>query len=73
MLPIHTLSRYSLVRVSILMVSPLLTKKGTLTFKPVSKVAGFVPPVAVSPFTPGGVSITFNSTFGFLTYIGFIG
>ena len=37
--------------------SPWLTNNGTNTIAPVSTVAGFVAPVAVSPFTPGSVAI----------------
>mgnify|MGYP007115094230 CR=1 FL=1 len=42
--------------------SPTFTNKGTFIVAPVSTVAGFVAPVAVSPLTPGSVLITFNST-----------
>jgi len=35
-----------------------LINKGTWTTKPVSKVAGFFQPVAVSHFSQGGVSVT---------------
>src|SRR5699024_3054195 len=42
--------------------SPLFTKKGTCTTKPVSIVAGFEPPLAVSPLIPGSVSVTSKST-----------
>ena len=40
----YTLSKYSLVLVSTLIISPLEIKNGTLTTAPVSNVAGFVPP-----------------------------
>ena len=41
----------------------MLTNKGTpLTVYPVESVAGLVPPVAVSPLSPGSVSVTSNST-----------
>src|SRR5918999_5004098 len=42
---------YSPVRVSTLFFSPISTNSGTLTTAPVSRVAGFLPPVAVSPRT----------------------
>ena len=40
----YTLSRYSFVLVSTLILSPLEIKNGTFTTAPVSSVAGFVPP-----------------------------
>src|SRR5829696_388079 len=58
----QTLVRYSLERVSTLTWSPTLTKSGTCTTTPVSRVAGLVPPVAVSPLRPGSVSETPRST-----------
>lgn len=58
----HALSRYSPVLVSIRRRSPSLIKIGTLITAPVSRVAGFVTLVAVSPRTPGSVSVTFSST-----------
>ena len=50
----------------------MLTNKGTpLTVYPVESVAGLVPPVAVSPLSPGSVSVTSNSTkLGGVTAIG---
>src|SRR5919107_1250260 len=59
---LHTLVRYSLDRVSTLTRSPTLMKSGTCTTTPVSRVAGLVPPVAVSPLSPGSVSETSRST-----------
>src|SRR5215212_3113777 len=59
---LQTLVRYSLERVSTLTWSPTLTKSGTCTMTPVSRVAGLVPPVAVSPLRPGSVSETPRST-----------
>src|SRR5437667_2019607 len=53
-----TRSRYWLVRVSTLTRSPTLMNSGTFTTAPVSSVAGFDPPAAVSPRTPGSVSVT---------------
>ena len=44
---------YSHVRVSILILSPVLMNRGTLISAPVSTVAGFVAFVAVSPLIPG--------------------
>ena len=49
---------YSPVLVSTRIISPSLMKIGTLISAPVSSVAGFVTFVAVSPFTPGSVSVT---------------
>ena len=42
--------------------SPSLMKMGTLISAPVSRVAGLVTLVAVSPRTPGSVSVTSSST-----------
>lgn len=53
---------YSHVRVSILILSPVLMNRGTLISAPVSTVAGFVAFVAVSPLIPGSVSVTSRST-----------
>src|SRR5213078_4443000 len=58
-----TRPRYSPVRVSTLTMSPSLRNSGTSTTAPVSSVAGFVPPCAVSPRTPGSVLATASSTF----------
>src|SRR5262249_5200520 len=45
--------------------SPSLMKSGTRICRPVSSVASFVtPPLAVSPRTPGSVSLTESSTCG---------
>jgi len=44
--------------VSILSLSHTFIKSGTWITKPVSRVAGFFQPVAVSHFSPGGVSVT---------------
>ena len=52
----YNLSIYSPVRVSILTTVSLSTKRGTCIVKPVSKVAGLVLPLTVSPLTPGSVS-----------------
>jgi len=38
--------------------SHTFTNKGTCITNPVDRVAGFLPPVAVSHFSPGGVSVT---------------
>ena len=61
---IHSLARemYSPLRVSTLSRSPSSTNNGTLTTAPVSRVAGLLPPWAVSPLTPGSVSVTVNTT-----------
>src|SRR5581483_12067200 len=50
-----TRPRYSPVRVSTFTTSPSFRKSGTWTTAPVSSVAGFVPPSAVSPRIPGSV------------------
>ena len=51
------------MRVSTRTLSPMFTNSGTLTWAPVSSVAGFVPPPeAVSPRRPGSVSVTSRST-----------
>src|SRR3984885_10846180 len=42
-------------------ISPSLMNSGTRTTAPVSSLAGLEPPVAVSPRTPGSVSITLSS------------
>ena len=44
------------------MISPASIKIGTWITAPVSTVAAFVTLVAVSPFTPGSVSVTFKFT-----------
>ncbi len=49
-------SMYLPVRVSILIVSPALTKSGTCTLAPVSVTAFFVRFVVLSPRTPGSAS-----------------
>src|SRR5437016_5358955 len=55
---------YSPVRVSMRITSPSLMKSGTRTTAPVSSLAGFWPPVAVSPRSPGSVSMTLSSMCG---------
>jgi hypothetical protein len=55
---------YSFVLVSIDNLSHTFTNKGTWITKPVFNVAGFFQPVAVSPFSPGGVSVTSNTQVG---------
>src|SRR6185503_17786967 len=63
-LPIDHQTRvwYSPVRVSMRIVSPVSTKIGTCTTRPVSVVAGLRAPVCVSPAKPGSVSTTDRST-----------
>jgi hypothetical protein len=56
--------RYSPVSVLTRMVSPVLTKGGTFTTRPVSVVAGLIWLLAVAPLMPGEVSVTFRSTVG---------
>ena len=58
----YALERYSLVRVSTLILSPIFTNNGTCITTHVVRVAGFFPPVAVSPFSHGGVSMTSSTT-----------
>lgn len=58
----YTLFEYSPVRVSITIVSPCSTNKGTYTVAPVSTTAGFVALVAVFPLKPGSDSVICNST-----------
>ena len=58
----YTRDKYSPVLVSILITFPISTNNGTITFAPVSTIAGFVAPVAVSPLKPGSVSVISNST-----------
>ena len=48
---------YSPVRVSIRIISPCSMNNGTITLAPVSTIAGFVAPCAVSPLRPGSVSV----------------
>jgi hypothetical protein len=55
---------YSPVRVSMRSTSPSLMNSGTRTTAPVSIFAGLLPPVAVSPRTPGSVSTTLSSMCG---------
>ncbi len=50
------------MRVSTRMTSPSFRNSGTRTTAPVSSLAGFWPPVAVSPRTPGSVSTILSST-----------
>src|SRR5918999_2980766 len=58
----QTRVRYSPVRVSTLMRSPVSTNSGTWTTAPVSSVAGFLAPDTRSPCTPGSVWATVSST-----------
>src|SRR5262245_33627162 len=68
---VATRPRYSPVRVSTFTTSPSLRNSGTWTTAPVSSVAGFVPPWAVSPRTPGSVRAIASSTkFGSSTAAG---
>ena len=55
-------SRYAPDVVAPLMVSPWFMHSGTSTTRPVSTVAGFVAPVAVSPLTPGSDVVIVSST-----------
>ena len=57
-----TRSTYSPVRVSTLMMLPILMKPGTMNSAPVSTLAGLVTLVAVSPLAPGAHSTTSSST-----------
>src|SRR3546814_1933614 len=57
-----TRETYSPERVSTLITSSWPTNSGTRTTAPVSSVAGLPPPPAVSPRTPGSVSVIFSST-----------
>ena len=41
---------------------PVSTNSGTITVAPVSTIAGFVAPCAVSPLNPGSVSVISSST-----------
>src|SRR5262245_20357947 len=59
---VATRPRYSPVRVSTLTTSPSLRKRGTWTTAPDSRVAGLLPPWAVSPRTPGSVLAMASST-----------
>jgi hypothetical protein len=52
---------YAPVRVSTRITSPSLMNNGTRTTAPVSSFAGFWPPVAVSPRSPGSVSTILSS------------
>src|SRR5713101_5804804 len=52
---VATRPRYSPLRVSTFTTSPGLRNRGTWTTAPVSRVAGFEPPEAVSPRIPGSV------------------
>ncbi len=58
-----TLSKYWPLFVSTLMWSSSFIKSGTLTFAPVSSTAGFNALVAVLPFSPGSVDLTFKVAF----------
>src|SRR5205807_6577074 len=59
--PYLTRSTYSPVRVSIRIFSPGPTNGGTLTLRPVSRVASLYWFVAVAPLIEGGVSTTIRS------------
>src|SRR5262249_56593076 len=68
----HARPRYSPVRVSTLIFSPVVMNNGTWIWTPVCSVAGLVPPVDRSPWTPGSVWLTVSSTAaGSSTYSGF--
>src|SRR6202040_2217720 len=54
--------RYSLVSVLIVMVSPSVTKCGTLMTIPVSSVAGLSVLLTAAVFIPGSVWVTFSGT-----------
>src|SRR5919107_3362615 len=58
----HTRVKYLSSRRSTRITWPSSMKSGTCTVAPVSRVAGLVPPVAVSPRTPGAVRVTVSST-----------
>ena len=58
----YALDRYSPLRVSTLMISPVLTNRGACTTSPVTSVTGLLAPWAVSPLCPGGASVTSRST-----------
>src|SRR5262249_35469394 len=58
----QTRERYSPVSVLTRIMSPLLMKDGTVTTRPVSRVAGLTCADAVAPLMPGTVSATFRST-----------
>src|SRR5215207_3550120 len=58
----HTRVRYLSSRRSTRITWPSSMKSGTCTVAPVSRVAGLVPPVAVSPRMPGAVRVTVSST-----------
>ena len=51
----YTRRRYSPVRVSISMRSPVVTNSGTCTSKPLASFAGFITLPDVSPLTAGSV------------------
>src|SRR5437867_2972299 len=55
-------STYSRVRVSTLTTTPASMYSGTLMVAPLSRIAGFEPPEAVSPRTPGSVFTILRST-----------
>src|SRR3954469_1165570 len=58
----HTRVKYLSSRRSTRITWPSSMKSGTCTVAPVSRTAGLVPPVAVSPRTPGAVRVTVSST-----------
>src|SRR5438132_4845072 len=55
-------STYSRVRLSTFTTTPSSRYRGTLIVAPLSRIAGFEPPDAVSPRTPGSVFTTLSST-----------
>jgi len=60
-LTLYALFIYCPVLESTRISSPMFTKEGTVTTAPVSRVAGFVPPCALS-LAPGSVSVTVSLT-----------
>ena len=59
---LQTRRLYSPVRVSISILSPVVTNSGTATSKPLASLAGYMTLPDVSPFTAGSVYITSRST-----------
>ena len=60
--PGETRRRYSPVRVSISMLSPVVTNSGTWISIPEASLAGFITLPDVSPFTAGSVYFTSRTT-----------
>src|SRR5207244_4108283 len=58
----HARVMYSPERVSTFRRSPTFTNSGTCTTTPVASVAGLRAPDTRSPWTPGSVLVTVNST-----------